>query len=79
MPTSHGRNAAFSTGSQAQNPPQPEHLVGPPGAEHDADGEESTANSVHRRVSTCHPSSSRPVMSEAMAKAKGTVKPTKPR
>ena len=37
------------------------------------------ANSVHRRVAICHPSPIRPVTSEAMAKAKGMVKPTNPR
>ena len=37
------------------------------------------ANSVHRRVSTSHPSPTRPVMRLAHAKAKGTVKPTRPR
>ena len=34
------------------------------------------ANSVQRRVSISQPSSSRPVMSDAMAKANGTVMPT---
>ncbi len=34
------------------------------------------ANSVQRRVSTSQPSPTRPVTSAAMAKAKGTVKPT---
>ena len=37
------------------------------------------ANRVHRRVSPCQSSSSRPVISEAMAKAKGRVNPTRPR
>ena len=37
------------------------------------------ANSVQRRVSPCQSSPTRPVTSEAMAKAKGTVNPTKPR
>ena len=36
------------------------------------------AISDHRRVSTCQDSPTRPVMSIAMAKAKGTVKPTIP-
>ena len=40
MPTSQGRSAAFSTGSQPQNPPHPEHLVRPPGPEQDAHGQE---------------------------------------
>ena len=37
------------------------------------------ANSVQRRVSPCQSSSTRPVTSDATAKAKGTVKPTRPR
>ena len=37
------------------------------------------ANSVQRRVSPCQSSSTLPVASVAMAKAKGRVKPTKPR
>ena len=37
------------------------------------------ANSVHRRVSSSHPSLKRPVTSVAIANANGTVKPTKPR
>ena len=36
------------------------------------------AMSDQRRVSTCHDSPTRPVMSMAMAKANGTVKPTIP-
>ncbi len=37
------------------------------------------ANRVQRRVASCHPSPTRPVTSEATAKANGTVKPTNPR
>ena len=37
------------------------------------------ASSVQRRVSSSQPSPSRPVASEAMAKANGTVNPTYPR
>ena len=34
---------------------------------------------AHRRVSMWRPSLTRPVISDAMAKAKGTVKPTMPK
>ena len=79
MPTSHGSSDAFSTGSQAQNPPQPSTWY-----DHQAPSTMPTvrnvqANSVQRRVSPCQSSSSRPVISEATAKAKGRVNPTSPR
>jgi hypothetical protein len=40
---------------------------------------QAQASKVQRRVAICHPSPTRPVMSEATAKAKGMVKPTRPR
>ena len=79
MAHSHGRNEAFSTGSQAQNPPHPSTWY-----DHHAPSTIPTvrnahANNVQRRVASCQPSPIRPVTSDAMAKAKGIVNPTNPR
>ena len=79
MPTSQGRSAAFSTGSQPQNPPHPSTSY-----DHQAPSRmpmvrKAHANRVQRRVSPCQSSSSLPVTSDAMAKANGSVKPTSPR
>ena len=79
MPTSQGRSAAFSTGSHAQKPPHPSTWY-----DHQAPStipmdRKAQANRVHRRVSPCQSSSTRPVISEATAKANGRVNPTSPR
>ena len=79
MPTSHGMNEAFSTGSQAQKPPQPSTWYDQSAPRRMPTVRQVQANSVQPRVSRCQASSSRPVTSEAMAKAKGRVKPTNPR
>ncbi len=79
MPTNHGSRAAFSTGSQPQKPPHPRTSY-----DHQAPSrmpmvKKAQANRVQRRVSPCQSSSRRPVISEATAKAKGRVNPTRPR
>ncbi len=79
MPTSHGRSEAFSTGSHAQKPPHPSTWY-----DHHAPStipivRNVHTNRVHLRVSPCQSSSTRPVTRDATAKAKGRVKPTRPR
>ena len=79
MPTSQGSRAAFSTGSHPQNPPQPSTWYDHQAPSRIPMERNAQANRVHRRVSPCQSSSSLPVISEAMAKANGRVKPTRPR
>ncbi len=78
MPHSHGSKAAFSTGSQPQNPPHPSTWY-----DHHAPSTMPTdrkvnASSVQRRHSICQRSPTRPVASMPMANANGTVKRTNP-
>ena len=65
---SQGRKAAFSTGSQAQGPPQPSVPI----------ERKSHEKSIHLREATIHSLSRRPVASAATAKAKGTADEVKP-
>ena len=76
MAVNHGRNDAFSTGSQAQYPPQPSTSYDHQAPRMMPAVRKPQAKRVHRRVSTSQPSPSRPVTRAAMAKAKGMVNPT---
>ena len=76
---SHGSRATFSTGSQAQYPPQPSTLY-----DHRAPKSRPTvrkhhATSVHRRARTIQSSSAGPSISAATTMANGTLNPTNPR
>jgi hypothetical protein len=71
--------AEFSTGSQAQKPPHPSTSYDHQAPSRMPAVRNAQANSVHRRVSLCQSSSNRPVISDAMANANGSVKPTSPR
>ena len=79
VPISQGIIEAFSTGSHAQKPPQPSswyaHL--PPSMIPILRNIHATI--VQRRVVRIHVSPSCLVIMAAMANAKGTAKPTKPR
>ena len=75
---SHGRNAAFSTGSHAHGPPQPSSSYAqsiPSVLPIDRNRNEK---SIHLRVATIHSLSSLPVARAATAKANGTAALVKP-
>ena len=76
---SQGRNEAFSTGSQAQNPPQPRTSYDhqPPSTMPSERNDQATR--VQRRVRSSHAVVPSPETRAAMAKANGTVIPTYPR
>src|SRR5512135_1941704 len=73
---SHGMNAAFSTGSHAQYPPQPRTKYAHSAPNRFPKLKKNHASSVQRRVVRIHTSSSFPVASAAIAKANGTAQPT---
>src|SRR5581483_3197970 len=76
VPTSHGMNDAFSTGSQNHQPPQPSSLY----AHHDPSVmpivRNVHASVVHGRVQRIQAESSRPVSNAAIENANATEKPT---
>ncbi len=78
MPQSHGKSAAFSTGSQPQKPPQPSTWYDHQAPRTIPTDKNVKATSVQRRHSICQRSPTRPVASMPMAKANGTVNTTKP-
>src|SRR5688500_11781277 len=74
----HGSTAAFSTGSQPQNPPHPSSSYAQIMPSVRPNERKIHANIVQRRTARSHASSRCPVMSAAMANANGIVIPTKP-
>ena len=77
--TNQGSKATFSTGSQAQYPPQPSTEYDHSAPRQQADRQEAPHHSVHRRMSETHCSDPRPASNAAMPNANGTVKPMNPR
>src|SRR5262245_29353076 len=77
--TSQGMSAAFSTGSQAYQPPQPTSSYAHFAPRRIAKPRHVHAARVQRRVAMIQRSSARCERSAAIAKANGTVKPTYPR
>ena len=74
--TSHGMSAAFSTGSQAYQPPQPTSSSAHFAPSRIATPRNVQAASVQRRVATIQRSSVRLEASAAIANANGIVSPT---
>ena len=74
--TSHGMSAAFSTGSQAYQPPQPTSSYAHFAPSRIPKPRKVQAAKVQRRVTTIQRSSTRLDASAAMAKANGIVRPT---
>src|SRR5512138_305598 len=79
VPVSQGMNAAISTGSQPQYPPQPStsYAQRPPSTR--PNERNSHAHNAQRRVRRIQRSSVRPVISAAIAKEYGITNETKPR
>src|SRR5580693_9953984 len=75
----HGRSDAFSTGSQAQYPPQPSTAYAQPCPSRMPVLWKSQVTMVQRRVVWIQLSPGCLVINDPMAKANGTVKPTYPR
>src|SRR5437763_16947474 len=76
VPTSHGMKAAFSTGSQNHQPPQPSSYYAQPEPSAMPTVRKHHATVVQGRDQGAQAASSRPERSAAMAKAKATEKPT---
>src|SRR3954466_11606104 len=74
----HGRSPAFSTGSQAQKPPQPNSSYAQIMPSVRPNVRNSQPIMVQRRTARSHESSRWPVISAAMPNANGIVIPTKP-
>src|SRR5690242_18788424 len=77
--TSHGIKAAFSTGSQAQYPPQPRTTYDHFAPNHRPMLRQYHAQTIQRRASSTPPSAARPETRAATTRANGTVSPTYPR
>src|SRR6266571_2030770 len=73
---SHGMSEAFSTGSQAQYPPQPSSTYAHQPPRRIPVPRKNQEGMFRRRVVRNHVSSRRPVARAAMAKADGRVRPT---
>src|ERR1039457_2367472 len=74
-----GSSEAFSTGSQAQYPPQPSTAYAQPWPSRMPVLWNSHVTMVHRRVVWIHESPGCLVINDPIANANGTVKPTYPR
>src|SRR5580704_17172378 len=75
----HGSKDAFSTGSQAQYPPQPSTAYAQPAPSSTPVVWNIQVTSVQRRVTWIHASPGCLVINDAIAKANGTTNPTYPR
>ena len=78
VPVSHGMSDAFSTGSQAQYPPQPSSEYDQRAPSRMPMPRASHAPRAKRRVERIHSASTRRVMSAPTANAKGTAKSVYP-
>src|SRR5262249_56770164 len=76
---SQGNSATFSTGSQAQYPPQPSSEYDQSAPSTSPTVRKHHTTSVHLRMTETHWSEPCPASSAPAPKAKGTVKPMNPR
>src|SRR6056300_1503879 len=79
VPVNQGMKAAFSTGSQAQKPPHPNSSYAHCPPRINPIDRKYQETRVQRRVVSTHSLSNLPRIIPAIANAKGTLKPMKPR